>query len=133
MLKQTLLPILFFGLLASCGKKDSPPQVQAQQAPQAQAAAAPTAAPSAEGNLLNGERAYKNTCAMCHGTGAGGAPALKKADWEPRLAQGKETLYGHALNGFTGSSGVMPPKGGNSSLKDEDVKAAVDYMVSQAK
>lgn len=133
MLKRTFLPILLFGLLAACGKKDESTQAPAQQAQQAQVATAPAAAPSADGDLLKGERVYKNTCAMCHGTGAGGAPALKKTDWEARLAQGKEVLYGHALNGFTGSSGVMPPKGGNSSLKDEDVKTAVDYMLSQAK
>lgn len=133
MLKRTLLPILLCGLLASCGKKDESPQNPAQQAPQAQAEAATVAAPSAEGDLLTGERVYKNTCVMCHGTGAGGAPGLKKTDWEPRIAQGKETLYGHALNGFTGNSGTMPARGGNSSLKDDDVKAAVDYMVSKAK
>lgn len=71
---------------------------------------------------------------MCHGTGAGGAPLFKsKEEWAPRIAQGKEVLYGHALKGFSGAKGVMPAKGGNTSLPDEDVTAGVDYMVSQAK
>lgn len=131
MLKRTVLPILFLGLLAACGKKDEAPQVPAPQAQVVQTPAA--AAPSEGGDLAKGEKVYKGTCAMCHGTGAGGAPELKKSNWEPRLAQGKETLYEHALNGFTGNSGVMPPKGGNSSLKDDDVKAAINYMLSQAK
>jgi cytochrome c5 len=63
----------------------------------------------------------------CHGTGVAGAPKLgDKAAWAPRIKQGKDTLYNHALHG----KGAMPPKGGNASLADDAVKAAVDYMVS---
>jgi cytochrome c5 len=51
-----------------------------------------------------------------------------KEDWAPRIAQGKDVLYKHAIEGFTGEKGVMPPKGANPSLSDDDVKAAVDYM-----
>lgn len=54
------------------------------------------------------------------------------ADWKTRAAQGKETLYTHAINGFTGAKGQMPAKGGNASLSEADVKAAVDYMVATA-
>ncbi|RYY90710.1 MAG: cytochrome c5 family protein, partial [Comamonadaceae bacterium] len=56
-----------------------------------------------------------------------------KADWGPRIAQGNDTLYEHAIKGFQGKKGVMPAKGGNTALPDADVKAAVDYMVSQAR
>ena len=74
------------------------------------------------------------TCNVCHGTGIAGAPKVgDKAAWGPRIAQGPDTLYKHAMDGFTGKSGAMPPKGGNLALKDAEVKAAVDYMVSQAK
>ena len=70
----------------------------------------------------------------CHGAGVAGAPKLgDKADWGPRIAQGNDTLYQHAIQGFQGKKGVMPPKGGNTALPDDQVKAAVDYMVSQAK
>lgn len=51
----------------------------------------------------------------------------------PRLAQGQEVLYQHAIAGYTGTKGVMPPKGGNAALADADVRSAVDYMVSQAR
>ena len=62
-----------------------------------------------------------------------GAPKLDdKVDWAPRIAQGEATLFKHAIEGFTGKKGVMPPKGG-STASDDEVKAAVRYMVSVAK
>jgi cytochrome c5 len=82
----------------------------------------------------NGQEVFSKTCVVCHGTGVAGAPKIgDKADWGPRIAQGKDVLYQHALNGFTGKKGVMPPKGGNTALADADVKAAVDYMAAQAR
>lgn len=71
---------------------------------------------------------------MCHGSPAAGAPVLgDKADWAPRIAQGNDTLYAHALQGFTGNKGAMPAHGGNPSLDEAAVKAAVDYMVGKAR
>ena len=68
---------------------------------------------------------------MCHAAGVAGAPKPgDKADWGPRIAQGKDLLYKHALEGFTGAKGMMPARGGGASLSDEDVKAAVDHMVA---
>jgi cytochrome c5 len=82
----------------------------------------------------SGQTVYSTTCAVCHAAGVTGAPKPgDKADWGPRIAKGKDTLYQHALNGFQGAKGLMPPKGGNTSLADADVKAAVDFMVSQSK
>jgi cytochrome c5 len=82
----------------------------------------------------SGEAVYNQTCQVCHGAGVAGAPKLgDKADWGPRVAQGTDTLYQHAIAGFTGKKGAMPPKGGNTALADADVKAAVDYMVAKAK
>lgn len=128
--KKILLPLLLLSLLAACGKNDGAPASAAPTPSQNAAAALATA----DDALAKGEHVYKGTCAMCHGTGAGGAPLFKShAEWEPRIAQGKETLYEHALKGFNGAKGSMPAKGGNGSLSDEDVKAGVDYMVSQAK
>ena len=84
-------------------------------------------------DLAKGEALYKSTCQACHAAGVAGAPKLDdKADWAPRIAQGEETLFKHSIEGFTGQKGVMPPKGG-STAPDEDVKAAVMYMVSHAK
>lgn len=81
-----------------------------------------------------GQTVYNQTCAACHGMGVAGAPKFgDKAAWAPRIAQGTDTLHTHAIKGYQGKSGLMPAKGGNASLPDADVKAAVDYMVSHAK
>ena len=79
----------------------------------------------------DGKEAFESACKACHGAGVGGAPvAGDKAAWAPRIAQGKATLYQHALNGFNGAKGVMPAKGARSDFPDELVKSAVDYMTS---
>jgi cytochrome c5 len=76
---------------------------------------------------------FQQTCSACHGQGIGGAPkAGDKAAWAPRIAKGKDTLYQHALQGFQGSSGFMPPKGGRTDAPDDLVKQAVDHMVQMA-
>ncbi|MDR9436704.1 MAG: c-type cytochrome [Thiohalophilus sp.] len=74
-----------------------------------------------------GQNTYQQACFACHGTGAAGAPKLEKSAWADRLSKGKETLYNHAINGFN----AMPAKGGRADLSDADVKAAVDFMVSE--
>lgn len=75
------------------------------------------------------ETIYSASCSACHASGAAGAPKLgdKKA-WAPRIKSGSEILYNSAIKGKK----AMPPKGGNVSLSNEDVKAVVDYMVSKA-
>lgn len=107
----------------------------AASAPAASSEAAPAATTAAAADTPNpgGEKVFKSVCFMCHQTGAAGAPiAGNKDDWAPRVAQGKPTLYKHALEGFTGNKGTMPPRGGNPSLKDNEVEAAVDFMVAKA-
>jgi cytochrome c5 len=126
-------------LLSACGKQETAAtQEQAPAAPAAPAepaapeAAAPAAAPAMAASE-QGKSIYNKTCALCHGVGAAGAPKPgDKADWEPRIAQGTDVLYKHALDGFTGAKGVMPARGGAAALKDDEVKAAVDYMVAQS-
>jgi len=81
----------------------------------------------------NGEAVYNKTCKMCHARGLAGAPKLgDAAAWKDRIAKGMDTLHTHAIKGFKGK-GMMPPKGGNAKLSDDDVKAAVDYMVEHSK
>lgn len=148
-----LLPLVVALGLVACGEKTPPaasastaapaaapaasePAAPAASAPAAAEPAASAAAPAAAsasaapaGDLATGEKVYSATCQACHGTGVLGAPKFgDKAAWAPRVAQGKDTLYAHAIAGIR----MMPPKGGNASLKDEELKAAVDYMVSKA-
>ncbi len=81
-----------------------------------------------------GEEVYSTTCVACHGSGVAGAPKLgDKAAWAPRIAQGNDTLHKHSVTGFTGKAGVMPAKGGMTSVTDASIIAAVDYMVSKSK
>jgi len=90
------------------------------------------AAPAADAGPVDGPSVYSATCIACHGAGIAGAPKFGDAEqWTPRIEQGKDTLYTHAIGGFQGSAGVMPPKGGNMQLSDDAVKAAVDYMVAE--
>jgi cytochrome c5 len=96
--------------------------------------AVPAAATAGAATASAGEGVYKTACFACHGAGIAGAPkAGEKAAWAPRIAQGKAALYDHAIHGYQGKAGVMPPKGGNTALTDADVKSAVDYLVSLAK
>ena len=91
------------------------------------AGAAPAATPVA---ASPGEAAYNQVCFACHAQGIAGAPKLgDAAAWEARIAQGNDTLYKHAIEGFTGPTGMMPPKGGAVDMADEDIKGAVDFMV----
>ncbi|MFZ5550282.1 MAG: c-type cytochrome [Pseudomonadota bacterium] len=115
--------------LAGCNKVENVPAAATPApAPVAQAPA-PTAAPAAVDPV--GAGVYAKTCALCHAAGVGGAPKPgDKADWAPRIAQGEETLFKHAIEGFTGAKGAMPAKGGSTSLSDSDVKAAVTHMVN---
>lgn len=77
---------------------------------------------------------YDGLCFACHNTGASGAPKMDdKADWGPRLAQGADTLIKHATEGFTGKKGVMPPRGGNPSINDEQIKVTVHWMIDHFK
>lgn len=128
-----LLATLSLALLSACGQKEeAAPAVALAPAPAVAPAPAPAAAPVAENTV--GKSVYGKVCAMCHAVGAAGAPKPgDKADWGPRIAQGNDILYKHALEGFTGAKGMMPPRGANASLTDDEVKAAVDYMADQAR
>ena len=108
----------------------------ATAAPTVVAALIPVALPAgaAPATAGGGEGVYKGGCVACHGAGIAGSPKFgDKVAWASRIAQGKPTLYEHAIKGYIGKAGAMPAKGGNSALADADVKAAVDYMVAAAK
>ncbi|MEX2523772.1 MAG: c-type cytochrome [Gammaproteobacteria bacterium] len=82
----------------------------------------------------SGKEVYNGLCVSCHGTGLPGSPQMGNPDdWTDRIVKGKDTLYDHAINGFTGPEGhLMPARGGNPALSDEEVKNAVDYMLANS-
>jgi len=83
-----------------------------------------------QGQAMTGEQVYHKTCFACHDSGVAGAPKLgDKAAWASRIAEGMDEMYRSALHG----DGAMPAKGGNTALSDDEVKAAVDFMISKAK
>ena len=101
------------------------PSPAAEPAAPAAEAAAPAAKPAGK----SGEEVVNSVCMMCHGAGVMGAPKIgDKASWAPRIAQGYETLVQHAIKGVR----MMPPKGGNAALTDDEVAAAVAHMANQS-
>ncbi len=122
------LLLLCSAALVACGKSEAPATTAAPAAEPVVIAAAPVVE-----NTV-GKSVFGKVCAMCHASGAAGAPKPgNKDEWGPRIAQGNDILYKHALEGFNGAKGAMPAKGGNATLTDDEVKAAVDYMVSLSK
>lgn len=115
---------------AASGEAASAPAADAAasaDAPKADAAKAEDKGAAAGG--ADGKKVYEASCQACHGGAVPGVPHVgKKEDWAPRIKQGKDTLHKHALEGFN----AMPAKGGNGSLSDDEVKAAVDYMANQS-
>lgn len=90
--------------------------------------------PTTDGDGHPGKGVYDGLCVNCHGLPAMAAMVPQTGDaaaWGARIEKGIDVLYENAINGFTGEMGMMPGKGGDPSLSDDDVKAAVDYMVDQ--
>ena len=84
--------------------------------------------------LAFGRTVWLGTCEGCHGYGIAGAPVpMQPQDWQERISRDRETLYDRAINGFFGPDDTyMPERGGNTGLNDDEVRAAVDYMVALA-
>lgn len=105
----------------------------AASAAAAPAAAAPAApAPAQQAAAVNpvGEKLYKTACFACHATGVANAPKFgDKAAWEPYIKTGMDAMVKVAMTG----KGAMPPKGGAANASEEDIRAAVQYMVDAAK
>ncbi len=113
---------------AAAGKPAAAKSVALPVVPAPATAEAAPGAPAPD--LAHGQQIYRQACAFCHDKGVAGAPKTGDvAAWGPRLAQGMDTLYTVALRG----KGAMPARGGNPSLADAEVKAAVDYLVAQSR
>ncbi|MBR9866017.1 MAG: cytochrome c5 family protein [Oceanospirillales bacterium] len=87
------------------------------------------AAPAAAAGARSGSDVYTASCAACHASGVLNAPKFGTSDWADRSAKGMETLLTNALNGFN----AMPPRGTCASCSDDEIQAAVEYMVDSAK
>ncbi|KEF30203.1 Cytochrome c5 [Marinobacter nitratireducens] len=136
-MKRVLAAVLLgFGLVTGSVMASVEDEISARIAPvgnvciegdECGAAAAPTQAANA--GPRSGSEVYDAVCMACHTTGAAGAPMKGDASaWAPRIDKGLETLFSHALNGFN----AMPAKGGCADCPDEEIKAAVEYMVSES-
>ncbi|MGH8515205.1 MAG: c-type cytochrome [Gammaproteobacteria bacterium] len=118
--------------VAASAASEQAPSARSAESGQAPALAENAPASGAESASPDdkGKAVYDGSCFACHTSGLAGAPKLgDKAAWEPRVAQGMETLVARAIQGI----GTMPPKGGRADLVDADVKAAVMYMVNQSR
>ena len=124
-------------LLAACGQSHTEEQTASAVSTPAAASPAASAATTANAShfandaatLAVGETIYKQSCFACHDTGAAGAPKRgDKTAWAPRIVQGPAVLYNASLKGLN----AMPPRG-SSNASDEDIKAAVDYLVANSR
>ncbi|WP_417664386.1 c-type cytochrome [Pseudidiomarina donghaiensis] len=115
---------------ASMMPQQSNDDIKERIAPVAQVrvAGASAAASGDAGGARSGDAVYNKFCAACHTSGVLGAPKLNDAaDWEPRLAQGMDTVLKHAIEGYN----AMPPKGTCNDCSDEEIQAAIDYMIAE--
>ena len=105
--------------------KEEPTSHEAEAVSTEPASTAPT--------VVDGKQVYDAGCVACHGAGIAGAPRVGDSDaWDDLIGAGLDTLVANATNGFQGSQGMMPAKGGNPSLSDEEIEAAVEYMVAES-
>ncbi|MDD9857039.1 MAG: c-type cytochrome [Gammaproteobacteria bacterium] len=96
---------------------------------EANAGAAETVSQAPQG----AQAVYDSVCAVCHDAGIAGAPRTGDAEaWTARIEQGMAVLVQNAINGYQGAAGVMPARGGNAALSDDEVAASVRYMVEQS-
>lgn len=115
---------------APAAPKPKPAAATSAQPAQAAAQPAQAAAPPAKPAAAEGKAVYDQTCVACHMQSVAGSPKLgDKAAWAPRIDTGMDSLVQSVLKG----KGAMPPKGGNASLSEAQVRAAVEFMVSQSK
>ena len=121
---------------AALAKRIAPvgdPLISGEPMPEPVAAPEPEPTTMAAAEPRSADTVYNLACVACHGMGIAGAPKVGDADaWAPRIAKGLDTLNGHAINGFNGDAGYMPAKGGNMTLTDDEVIAAVQLMLDQS-
>ena len=127
---QALVPALALLMLlgTGCSEKET---TSPQEAAPAQTTAEPPAADKpadTQTASADGQKIYQKSCQACHAAGIAGAPKLgDKAAWAPRIAKGNDALLLSVTNGLK----AMPPKGTCMSCSEDELRAAVEYMVGQ--
>lgn len=123
-------------MINQSGGNATEPPVKAAASGEAAADEGASDAPATSGNADQAKANFESKCVACHAANSNipFSPKLgNKADWEPRIKQGKEVLFKHAIEGFTNpKGGMMPAKGGFTDLSDDEVKAIVVYMANEA-
>ena len=140
--EKALLPMLALMLLlgAGCSEKETTaqqevmpaqattPQMAEPATPPPVEAVAPAATAATQTAAADGQSIYKASCQACHAAGVAGAPKLGDKDaWAPRIAKGSDAMYTSVIKGLN----AMPPKGACMSCSEDELRAAVDYMVEQ--
>jgi cytochrome c5 len=132
-LLQAITLLLLVATQAVGDPREEPPPTQPKESA-VPAAAESLASDKREGVLAEGEAVYRRVCVRCHEKGISGAPKLGDREaWKVRIPAGIENLVRHAIEGYQGNQGVHPPRGGDRSLSDAQIEAAVRYMVEQSK
>ena len=127
---QALVPALALLMLlgTGCSEKET---TSPQEAAPAQTTAEPPAADKpadTQTASADGQKIYQKSCQACHAAGVAGAPKLgDKEAWAPRIAKGNDALLLSVTNGLK----AMPPKGTCMSCSEDELRAAVEYMVGQ--
>ena len=120
--------VLLMLLVVGCSEKET---TAPQEAAPAQAPTEPLAADKAADTQTasaDGQKIYQTSCQACHATGAAGAPKLGDKDaWAPRIAKGNDALFSSVKNGLK----AMPPKGTCMSCSEDELRAAMEYMIGQ--
>ncbi|GAB2896486.1 hypothetical protein GCM10027046_27430 [Uliginosibacterium flavum] len=125
---RLLLPVAAVLALMACGKQKVDEEKTAELIQPV--ARVELAGAEQSSGPKSGEQIAQTVCGACHTTGLLNSPKTgDKAAWAPRIAQGVEVLYKNSING----KNLMPARGGNPALSDDEMKAAVDYLVKQAK
>ena len=129
---SSIVLLLPFFIISGCDSDQKSPASKKSETMQTTPVATEVPAPMVDQASLSGEQVYKKSCVSCHGTGVANAPKVgDAAAWGSRIAKGNDVLYNSAKKGVSGTA--MMARGTCGACSDEELEAAVDFMVSGSK